>query len=258
MKSVTRLPALFIGHGSPMNAIEDNEFSLAWGEIARQMPKPRLILCISAHWETRGSWLTAMDPPRIIYDFYGFPRELYSVSYPAPGSRELVNLVKDTVKQVTFLDDHEWGLDHGSWSVLCRMYPGAEIPVVQLSLNRDQPATFHYALGQALRPLRDEGVLILGSGNMVHNLRLAAWEDGGYDWAVAYDARLKEWIEQGDHEQVVHFERHGEAAQLSVNSAEHYLPLLYVLGAGYKDEPVSFINETVTMGSISMRCVRLG
>ena len=258
MKSVTRLPALFIGHGSPMNAIEDNEFSLAWGEIARQMPKPRLILCISAHWETRGSWLTAMDPPRIIYDFYGFPRELYSVSYPAPGSRELVNLVKDTVKQFTFLDDHEWGLDHGSWSVLCRMYPGAEIPVVQLSLNRDQPATFHYALGQALRPLRDEGVLILGSGNMVHNLRLATWVDAGYDWAIQYDIELKEWIQKGEHDPVVHYERHGERAQLSVNSEEHYLPLLYTLGAGGTDAEMTFYNEKVIMGAISMRCVKIG
>lgn len=258
MKTGERLPVVFVGHGSPMNAIEDNEFSLAWAELGRVLPKARLVLCISAHWETRGSWVTAMDQPRTIYDFYGFPRELYEVRYPAPGSGELVDLVRSAAKSAPILEDHEWGLDHGAWSVLCRMYPGAGIPVVQLSLNCEQPPGFHYALGRELRPLREEGVLILGSGNMVHNLRMATWADAGYDWAVDYDARLKEWIENGEHEQVVHYERHGEAAEFAVNSAEHYLPLLYTLGAGYEDEPVSFINEKVIMGSISMRCVRLG
>jgi 4,5-DOPA dioxygenase extradiol len=252
------MPVLFIGHGSPMNAIEDNEFSRTWEELGRTLPSPRAVLCISAHWETRGTGVTAMAQPRTIHDFYGFPRELNEKQYPAPGSSELVKLARQTVKSVEVMEDNKWGLDHGSWSVLCRMYPGASIPVVQLSLNRDLSLDQHYQLGQELAPLRDEEILILGSGNMVHNLRVFNWEDAGYDWAVEYDAKLKDWIAAGAHDQVVHYERHGEAASLSVNSEEHYLPLLYALGAGGGSDPVVFYNERVIMGSISMRCVKIG
>lgn len=258
MKASERLPVLFVGHGSPMNAVENNEFSLTWEELGRALPKPRAVLCISAHWETNGTRVTAMENPRTIHDFYGFPRELNEMQYPAPGSQELFRAVKHTLKSVAALEDQAWGLDHGSWSVLCRMYPEATTPVVQLSLNLDLSPDSHYQLGRELRPLRDEGILILGSGNMVHNLRMATWVEAGYDWAVAYDNDLKRWIQNGEHEQVVHYKEHGESAELSVNSAEHYLPLLYVLGAAEKEDPVTFYNEKVIMGSISMRCVKLG
>jgi 4,5-DOPA dioxygenase extradiol len=258
MSKKERMPVLFVGHGSPMNAIEDNEFSRTWAELGRTLPRPEAVLCISAHWETRGTGVTAMSQPRTIHDFYGFPRELNVKEYPAPGSSALVELVKQAVRSVELIEDSNWGLDHGSWSVLCRMYPDASIPVVELSLNRDLSLEQHYQLGEELAPLRDEGILILGSGNMVHNLRMFNWEDAGYDWAIEYDTRLKEWIAAGAHDQVVHYEQHGEPASLSVNSEEHYLPLLYVLGAGGKTAPVTFYNERVIMGSISMRCVKLG
>jgi len=258
MTSINRMPVLFIGHGSPMNAIEDNEYSRTWKDLGKTLPTPKAVLCISAHWETRGTGVTAMARPRTIHDFYGFPRELNEMQYPAPGSSELVDLVKKSVKSIEVTEDQEWGFDHGSWSVLCCMYPDASIPVVQLSLNRDLPEEFHYALGRELEPLREEGILILGSGNMVHNLRLASYEGGSYDWATAFDASLKKWILAGEHEQVVHYERYGKPAELSVNSAEHYLPLLYVLGASVKDDEVEFYNEQVMMGSISMRSVKLG
>lgn len=253
-----RMPVLFIGHGSPMNAIEDNEYSRIWMDLGKTLPTPKAVLCISAHWETRGTWATAMTRPRTIHDFYGFPRELNEMQYPAAGSSELVDLVKKTVKSIQVAEDQSWGLDHGAWSVLRRMYPDASIPVVQLSLNREQPEEFHYAIGKELEPLRDQGILILGSGNMVHNLRLASYEGSSYDWAVEFDASLKKWILAGEHEQVVHYEKHGKPAELSINSAEHYLPLLYVLGASREGAAVEFYNEQVVMGSISMRCVKLG
>mgnify|MGYP001034768258 CR=1 FL=1 len=253
-----RMPALFIGHGSPMNAIENNEFSRTWEELGRSLPLPRAILCVSAHWETRGTAVTAMETPRTIHDFYGFPRELNEMQYPAAGSPELVELVKQHVKSIGVIADQGWGLDHGSWSVLCRMYPQANIPVVQLSLNREHPAPFHYALGKELTGLRDEGILILGSGNMVHNLRLISWNGSAFDWADEYDRKLKAWILAGEHEEIVNYEHHGEAAELSVNSAEHYLPLLYTLGTQQHGDSVTFYNEKVVMGSISMRCVQIG
>lgn len=231
MTSIDRMPVLFIGHGSPMNVIEDNEYSQTWMDLGKTLPTPKAVLCISAHWETRGTGVTAMIRPRTIHDFYGFPRELNEMQYPAPGSSELVALVKKTVKSIEVGEDQSWGLDHGSWSVLRRMYPDASIPVVQLSLNRDLPGEFHYALGKELEPLREEGILILGSGNMVHNLHLASYEEGSYDWAVAFDTSLKKWILAGEHEQVVHYERHGKPAELSVNSAEHYLPAVVRAGS---------------------------
>ena len=252
------MPVLFIGHGSPMNAIEENEFSRTWQELGRALPVPRAILCISAHWETRGSAVTAMSTPRTIHDFYGFPRELNEMQYPAPGSQELVELVEEQVKSISVTSDERWGLDHGSWSVLCRMYPMADIPVVQLSLNREQPPAFHYELGRELAGLRDQGILILGSGNMVHNLGMISWNGTAFDWASVYDDQLKEWILAGEHDQIVNYQRHGKAAELSVNSAEHYLPLLYVLGAQQPSDSVTFYSENVIMGSISMRCVKLG
>jgi 4,5-DOPA dioxygenase extradiol len=253
-----RMPVLFVGHGSPMNAIEENEYSRTWQQLGETLPHPKAILSISAHWEAQGTYVTAMAHPHTIHDFYGFPHQLYEIHYPAPGSQKLVDLVKGSVHSIEVSDDLEWGLDHGTWSVLCRMYPHADIPVVQLSLNRQQPPEFHYALGKELAVLRDKGILILGSGNMVHNLRLISFYEDNFAWALEYDSMLKEWIEKGQHDEVIHYERHGKAAALSVNSAEHYLPLLYVLGASYPNERVEFFNERVMMGSISMRCVKLG
>jgi 4,5-DOPA dioxygenase extradiol len=252
------MPVLFLGHGSPMNAIEDNEFSLAWQEAAREIPQPKAILCISAHWETRGSQVTAMEAPRTIHDFYGFPRLLFEKQYPAPGSPDLAARVSKLASPSTVLPDHSWGLDHGTWSVLCRMYPKADVPVVQLSLDRSHENAHHYELGRALKQLRQEGVLIIGSGNIVHNLRMMVWEDTAFDWAVEYDAKIKQWILDGDHEAIIQYEKHGNAAMLSVNSAEHYLPLLYILGLKEQNEQISFFTDKLWGGSLSMRSVRFG
>ena len=252
------MPALFVGHGSPMNAIEDNEFSHAWREAARQIPRPKAILCISAHWETHGTQITAMETPRTIHDFYGFPSPLFEKQYPAPGSPELASQVIKLLKGTSVLPDQSWGLDHGTWSVLCQMYPQADVPVVQLSLDRTIGAEYHYELGRQLLQLRREGVLLVGSGNIVHNLRMMVWEDTAFDWAVKFDAYITKSILEHDHDSVIHYEKAGQAGMLSVNSAEHYLPLLYILGAGEKDEPVSFFADKLWGGSLSMRCVRIG
>lgn len=247
---------LFVGHGSPMNAIEDNEFSRAWAEAGRTLPRPQAILCVSAHWQTRGVHVTAMPAPRTIYDFYGFPEELYRQRYPAPGSPELARLVQELAPMPVGLDE-SWGLDHGTWSVLIRMFPRADIPVVQLSLDVGLTPAEHYALGRALRPLRRRGVLIIGSGNVVHNLRLMCWEDQAYDWAAAFDATLQQRIVAGDHRALVDYGQFGRAASLSIPTNEHYLPLLYALAAQEEGENVHFFAERVTYCAISMRSLRI-
>lgn len=253
------MPVLFIGHGSPMNAIEDNEYNRTWRKIGQAIPRPKAILCISAHWETRGSLVTAMPKPKTIHDFYGFPRELNEMQYPAPGSDWLVDQTIQALKITEVQKDLAWGLDHGTWSVLAAMYPQADIPVVQLSLDRNHDATWQYKIGQGLNALRNEGVLILGSGNLVHNLRMAIFDDTiAYDWAVEYDGQVRDWILAGDHDSIIHYEKHGKSAALSVNSAEHYLPLLYVLGASKPGELITFYNDKVMMGSMSMGCVQFG
>jgi len=249
------MPVLFVGHGSPMNAIEDNEYSHAWEELGRALPRPRAILCVSAHWETAGTLVTAMERPRTIHDFGGFPRALFEKLYPAPGSPELAEVVQQMVSGAPVGLDQTWGLDHGAWSVLCRMFPGADIPVVQLSLDHTQEPAYHYALGQALRPLRRKGVLIVGSGNIVHNLRLAVFRDQAYDWAVEFDQTARDLILAGDHQALIHYESLGRSAQLSIPTNEHYLPLLYVLGAQEPGDQLRFFAESVTLGSISMRGV---
>ncbi len=256
--SPSRMPVLFMGHGSPMNAIEDNDFSQGWIEAAKTIPRPQAILCVSAHWETRGLGVTAMEKPRTIHDFGGFPPELFAKLYPAPGSPGLARRVGELVHSAPVLSDQRWGLDHGTWSVLCRMYPQADVPVVQLSLDRTQESPFHYQVGQELCLLREEGVLIVGSGNIVHNLRLIAWEGEPFDWAVDFDRRVKDWILSGSHDPIIHYENQDRAAALAINSAEHYLPLLYVLGAMQPGEPVAFFNDQIFAGSLSMRCVRIG
>ncbi len=253
------MPALFVGHGNPMNAIEDNEFSRAWAALAAALPRPRSILCVSAHWETQGVAVTAMDHPRTIHDFYGFPRELFAVRYPAPGAAGLASIVNKLAGDTDVRPDHDWGLDHGTWSVLCRMYPDADIPVAQLSLDRARDMRFHYELGKKLAALRDDGCLVMGSGNIVHNLRLVDFSvEGGFDWAEEFDAKAAGLIREGNHEPLISYEQLGRAASLSINSAEHYKPLLYVLGMKQEGEPVSFFAEGLMAGSLSMRGVRVG
>lgn len=249
-----KMPVLFVGHGNPMNAIEDNEYSRAWAEVGKSLPQPNAILCISAHWETIGTQVTGKDKPRTIHDFGGFPRELFEFQYPAPGSIELAYLTKDTVKGAPVEIDQNWGLDHGTWSVLCRMFPEAKVPVVQLSLDRSQKPDYHYALGQELQALRNKGVLIIGSGNMVHNLRMAVFQDSrAYDWAIEFDETLKQLMLNGNHEPIVHYQTLGQAARLAIPTNEHYLPLLYILALQGKNEQVKFFADRVTMGSLSMR-----
>ncbi len=254
-----KMPAVFVGHGSPLNAIEDNEFSRAWAGAGQALPRPKAILCVSAHWETAGTHVTAMEQPKTIYDFYGFPSELYAQRYPAPGSPDLARLVQATVSKARVGADLTWGLDHGTWSVLRRMFPEADIPIVQLSLDRTQPPAFHYELGRELATLRNQGILIVGSGNIVHNLRQVIWQDQAqYDWALEFDAAIKQWILARDHDSIIQYQKLGPAARLAVPTLEHFLPLLYILALQDKDESIAFFADRVTYGSISIRSIRMG
>lgn len=247
------MPVLFVGHGSPMNAIEENEFRRGWTEIGRTIPKPRAVLCISAHWETPGVFATSSDRPETIHDFYGFPEELFAVRYPAPGDPDLAREVARIVTSTEVRLDEERGLDHGCWSVLTAMYPAADVPVVQLSLAHDQPAPFHYELGKELAPFRERGVLLIGSGDIVHNLRLVNFgRKGGYDWAVRFDAEVRTKILEGDHDSLVDYGRLGPDTARAVPTPEHYLPLLYVLALQRDTDDLFFFNEKVALGSISM------
>jgi 4,5-DOPA dioxygenase extradiol len=253
-----RMPVLFMGHGSPMNAIEDNEFSQAWESIGKAISHPKAILCISAHWETPTTQVTGMTQPKTIHDFYGFPRELNEMQYPAAGSPELAVRVIQLLGAQNVTVDERWGLDHGTWSVLARMYPQADVPVVQLSLAQTRDGQFHYDLARQLAPLRDEGILILGSGNVVHNLRLISFESEPYPWAIEFDRQAKECIERDDHEPLIHFQEQAKLAALAINSGEHYLPLLYVLALQQPGEKATFYCEQMSLGSLSMRCVQFG
>lgn len=251
------MPALFVGHGNPMNAIEDNGFSRTWAELGASLPRPRGIVCVSAHWETDGSCVTAMEQPATIHDFSGFPAALENMDYPAPGSPELAARVMAAARSTRIRPDRSWGLDHGAWSVLCRMYPLADIPVVQVSLDAGAPPDFHYGLGRELGGLRKEGILLIGSGNMVHNLRIMAWQEQGFDWAVESDRAMADLIAAADHQALIDYARIPHARK-AIPTEEHYLPLLYVLGAAQAGEPVAFFNASVTLGSVSMRGVRVG
>jgi 4,5-DOPA dioxygenase extradiol len=255
-----RMPAIFFGHGNPMNAIERNRYTEAWGEIGRAMPRPKAILCVSAHWYLPGTHVTAMERPRTIHDFGGFPRELYAVQYPAPGDRELCDRVQELLGVDVALDQ-EWGLDHGTWSVLVHVYPDADVPVVQLSIDETQPAEHHYEIGRRLATLRDEGVLVMGSGNLVHNLHTYAWGRHPiepYDWAVRFEERAREWMSAGNHGPLVGYEKLGRDAMLSAPTPDHYLPLLYVLGASREEDVVTFPIEGIDGGSVSMLTVKIG
>lgn len=255
---IQKMPVLFVGHGSPMNALEDNEFSRAWKQAGHEVPTPRAIICVSAHWVTRGTLVTAMDKPRTIYDMYGFPPEMYEIRYDAPGSPDLAEQVRHIIKKTEVKDDLEWGLDHGTWSVLTRMFPKADIPVIQISLDANITPGKHYEIASQLKELREEGVLIIGSGNIVHNLRMARPDNSVYDWAVQFDQRVASWIEQNEHDPIIHYEKGDQAAALAINTAEHYVPLLYSLALRDEDDKVSFFADKVMAGSISMRSVRIG
>ncbi len=259
-----RMPVLFIGHGSPMNAIEENEFVAGFRRIGQRLPRPRAVLCISAHWETRGTWITAMEKPRTIHDFGGFPKALYEVQYPAPGSPALAQETAQLVKKTHIgLDQQQWGLDHGAWTVIMHLFPEADVPVVQMSLDYTQPPQWHYELGQELAALRRKGVLIIGSGNMVHNLRMVAWDrlnDVGYayDWATEASEKMKAWIREGNHQPLIHYATQGTAFQLAIPTPEHYLPLLYALALRQKDEPIELFNDRPLGGSLTMTSVKIG
>jgi len=254
-----KMPVLFVGHGSPMNAIEANEFSREWMEVGKQLPKPRAIICISAHWETRGTYVTAMEHPKTIHDFGGFPQELFDVQYPAPGSPETAQQAKETVNSALVGLDNAWGLDHGCWSVAKNMFPKADIPIIQLSLDYTKNAQWHYDLAKELAVLRDKGILILGSGNMVHNLRLINWNDfyAKMDWAEQANEEFKKFIENNDTKSLIGYERLGKEAALAIPTPEHYLPMLYALSMKDEKEPLNFFNDK-TMGPISMTSFRVG
>lgn len=255
-----RMPVLFVGHGSPMNAIEDNEFSRGWKDLGNTLPKPAAILCISAHWETKGSFITAMDKPKTIHDFGGFPEALYQVNYPAPGNPKLAEEIKDQIHQTELGLDLNWGLDHGAWSVIRHLYPNADIPVLQLSLDQSKDPAYHYALAKDLSDLRNRGILILASGNMVHHLGMLNWKEpeSAYDWAIEANDSLKSWILNGHHQPIINYRQQGSAMQLAVPSPEHFLPLLYTLSLQHKGENISLFNDRTIMGSISMCGVRVG
>lgn len=252
-----QMPALFIGHGSPMNAIEDNRFSRSWRALGSDLPKPKAILCISAHWLTRGTKVTMASRPHTIHDFGGFPEKLFAQQYPAPGAPEFAEETIKAVKSTQVLKDDEWGLDHGTWSVLLPMYPKADIPVFQLSIDYSKPPQYHYDLAKELSVLRRKGVMIIGSGNIVHNLGRINWNGGAYDWALEFDSQVEELILKQEHRKLINYHELGKSALLSIPTNDHYLPLLYILAMQGKDEKLSFFNDHVDMGSISMRSVRL-
>ena len=257
----TRLPAIFFGHGNPMNALEDNDWTRAWSALGARIPRPRAILAISAHWYLPGTHVTAATKPRTIHDFGGFPRELYDVQYPAPGDPALAARVQALLAPVTVSRDERWGLDHGTWSVLVHAYPNADVPVVQLAIDETQAPEFHYALAKRLAPLRDEGVLIVGSGNVVHNLHAYAWgrhASHQFDWAVRFEARARALLEAREHGPLIDYESLGQDAVLSVPTPEHYLPLLYVAATQHDDEAATFPVEGGDGGSISMLSVQIG
>ncbi|HEY6844524.1 MAG TPA: 4,5-DOPA dioxygenase extradiol [Thermoanaerobaculia bacterium] len=251
-----RLPAIFFGHGNPMNALEDNTWTRAWRNIGASLPKPKAILAISAHWYLPATLVTAMEHPRTIHDFGGFPRELYGVKYPAPGHAALARRLTELVGAD---EDQQWGLDHGTWSVLCHVFPNADIPVVQLSIDETQPPKFHYELGTRLAALREEGVLIAGSGNIVHNLHAYAWgrhTPEPFDWAVRFEQQARQMLLAGNDEPLVDYELLGRDAVLSVPTPDHYLPLLYVMGTRHPDDRVSFPTEGIDGGSVSMLTIQ--
>lgn len=257
------IPVLFVGHGSPMNGILDNEFSQKWTQIAKEIPAPKAVLVISAHWFTKGTKITAMDFPQTIHDFGGFPKELFDIQYPAPGNFILAKETAELIHSTNVELDHDWGLDHGTWTIVRFMYPQANIPVLQLSIDYTKGAQFHYDLAKELYALRKKGVLIIGSGNMVHNLGMVAWDklneqEYGFDWALNINNKFKSLIADGNHAPLINYSELGKDALLAIPTPEHYLPLLYTLGLKGNNDAVSFFNDKAVAGSLTMTSVKLG
>lgn len=256
MSNTGKMPVLFLGHGSPMNAIEENEFVEGFRTIGRSLQKPNAILCVSAHWETRGTFVTAMNNPKTIHDFGGFPQALFDVEYPALGSPDLALETQKLITKTHVELDHKWGLDHGAWSVIKHLYPNADIPVIQMSIDYSKPGRHHYELAQELNSLRHKGVLIIGSGNMVHNLRKVAWnklhENYAYEWATEANETMKKHILNGDHQNLIDFKSQGTAFDLAIPTPEHYIPMLYALGLKDENETVRLFNDKAVGGSLTM------
>lgn len=257
------MPVLFIGHGSPMNAIEDNEFSQRWYKMGQEIPQPKAVVVISAHWLTKGTFVTAMNQPKTIHDFGGFPQALFDVQYPAPGNPELAFEIQNMITNPAVELDHDWGLDHGTWSVVKHMYPNANIPVLQLSIDYYKPAKYHYELAKQLLNLRKKGVLIIGSGNMVHNLRMIAWDkmqvdNFGYDWALEMNDIFKNKISNKDHQALFDYEKLNSAAKLAIPTPDHYYPLIYSLALQTDNDKVEFFNDKLVAGSLTMTSVKIG
>lgn len=259
----TIMPVLFIGHGSPMNGIEDNEFSRNWMKYGKEIPQPSAVLVVSAHWLTNGTYVTAMEKPKTIHDFGGFPKALFDVQYPAIGSVEIATETQKMITSANVHLDHEWGLDHGTWTVVRHMYPNADIPVLQLSIDYAKPAAFHYQLAKELFQLRKKGVLIIGSGNMVHNLGMIAWDklntdNYGFDWAVEMNHIFKDKIKKADHQALIDYQKLNKAAKLAIPSPDHYFPLLYTLALQSENDKIEFFNDKAVGGSLTMTSVKIG
>lgn len=263
LEPTSKMPVLFLGHGSPMNAIEENEFVEGFRKIATEIPEPKAIVCISAHWETKGTFVTAMQNPPTIHDFGGFPQALFDVEYPAPGSPELAKQTQDLIHTTAVGLDDNWGLDHGAWSVIRHLYPKATIPVIQMSIDYSKGPSHHYQIAQQIKSLREKGILIIGSGNMVHNLRMVSWRSlnvsgSGYDWAIEANEKMKNFILDDNHNALINFQSQGSAFDLAIPTPEHYLPLLYSLALKDSTESVSLFNDNTVGGSLSMTSVRIG
>ena len=261
LNNTDRMPLLFLGHGSPMNAIEENEFVMGFRKVGKEIQKPKAILCISAHWETKGTYVTAMETPRTIHDFGGFPQELFNVQYPAPGSPDLANETKSIVRKTEIGLDEKWGLDHGAWSVIKHLYPNADVPVIQLSLDCTKPAQFHFELAKELSILRKKGILIVGSGNIVHNLGMVAWDKlkgkpFAFDWATEANEKMKSFMLDEDFQSLIEYNKQGRAFELAIPTPEHYLPLIYTLALKDKNDTTTIFNDQPVGGSLSMASVK--
>ncbi len=261
LSKTSKMPVLFLGHGSPMNAIEENEFVASFRKLGKDMVRPTAILCISAHWETKGTFVTAMQNPRTIHDFGGFPRELFEVQYPAKGSPELAQETKKIITKTEVKLDEKWGLDHGAWSVIKHLYPNADIPVIQMSIDYSKPAQYHYELAKQIASLREKGVLIVGSGNIVHNLRLVAWDKlnqpYAFDWATEANENIKKYILNDDHQKLINFESQGKAFELAIPTPEHYLPLIYTLALKEENDKIDIFNDKPIGGSLTMTSIKI-
>jgi 4,5-DOPA dioxygenase extradiol len=257
-----KMPVLFLGHGSPMNAIEENEFVTGFRSLAQTLPKPNAVLCVSAHWFTKGTKVTAMQMPRTIHDFGGFPKELFAVQYPAKGSPELAKITEEILRPTHVELDEKWGLDHGAWTVIKHVYPDADIPVIQLSIDYTKPPAYHFVLAQQLQSLRRKGVLIVGSGNIVHNLGLVDFahmhkDNYGFDWAIESREKINSWLLDGNFDPIINYDKQGAAIALAVPTPDHYLPLIYALGLKEKSETLSLFNDKLLAGSLSMTSVKI-